>query len=263
MLDNSIFKKLADVMPPVLSLCSEAKERKGKTNFSLTAPGPIGFIALDRNAENVAIKAQQQGKTVHFADFTRGKFAAPLVGKPSPNFHTERWKAIYDSLQQCIEDKKIRTIVVDTGTQLYEDIRMARLGKLTQVMPHHYGPVNDELRSLIQTLNTSGKHLIITHKLDKEYKNDKWDGKSYARKGWSDMGFQCQMVIRHECEMVKNEEAEDGGPAIRPQFCTTVMDCNQNPLLKGLELYDADSTFFELAMKVYPDADPELFMDAE
>lgn len=263
MLDLSIFRPLAAELDPVLSLCSQAKERCGKTHFSLSAPGPIGYIALDRNAENVAKKAQKLGKLIHFADFTRGKYAAPLIGKPEPNFHVNRWKAIHDSLHSLMEDKSVRTIVIDTGTQLYEDVRMARLGKLTQVMPHQYGPVNDELRSLIQQLNTCGKHLIVTHKLDKEYKNDKWDGKSYERKGWKDMSFQCQMVLQHGCEMVKEEDESrlEQGHTTRPQFSTTVVDCNQNPLLKGIELYDDDNTFLELAMKVYPEADPSLFVD--
>lgn len=263
MLDPSIFRPLAASMQPVLSLCTAAKERKGKTHFALTAPGPIGYVALDLNAENVAVKAQQQGKAIKFADFSRGKFAAPMVGKPDVNFHVNRWKAINETLLSLAEDSNIRSIVVDTGTQLYEDIRMYKLGKLTQVMPHHYGPVNDELRALIQTLNGSGKHLIVTHKYDKEYKNDKWDGKSYARKGWSDMAYQCQINLRHECEMVKEDREEEieQGRTVRPQFCTVVEDCNQNPLLKGLELYDEASTFLELALKVYPDADPELFID--
>lgn len=263
MLDPSIFKPLAAAMSPVLSLCTTARERKGKTGFSLTAPGPIGFVALDRNAENVAIKAQQLGKTIQFADFTRGKYAAPIVGAPQPNFHVNRWKSINETLLMFAGDSAIRSIVIDTGTQLYEDIRMALLGKLTQVMPHQYGAVNDELRKLIQTLNTSGKHLIVTHKLDKEYKNDKWDGKSYERKGWKDLSYQCQINLRHECEMVKESDPDmiEQGRLIRPQFCTIIEDCNQNPMLKGLELYDADSTFLELAMRVYPEADPELFID--
>ncbi len=263
MLDPSIFKPLAASMSPVLSLCTTARERKGKTAFALTAPGRIGFVALDRNAENVAIKAQQQGKAIQFADFTSGKYAAPVFGKPEPNFHKTRWKAINETLLMFAADDAIRSIVIDTGTQLYEDIRMSILGKLTQVMPHQYGEVNDELRKLIQKLNTCGKHLIVTHKLDKEYKNDKWDGKSYERKGWKDMAYQCQINLRHECEMVKEDDpdAVEAGRTTRPQFCSVIEDCNQNPLLKGLELYDADSTFLELAMKVYPDADPELFID--
>jgi len=262
-LDPNVFRPLAASMAPVLSLCTCARERKGKTQFSLTAPGPIGFVALDRNAENVAIKAQQLGKTLHFADFTKGKYAAPMLSKPDANFHKNRWKAINDTLLSLAEAPDIRSIVIDTGTQLYEDIRMALLGKLTQVMPHQYGQVNDELRSLIQKLNTSGKHLIVTHKYDKEYKNDKWDGKSYERKGWKDMAYQCQINLRHECEMVKEdrEEQVELGRTVRPQFCTVIEDCNQNPLLKGLELYDDESTFFELATRVYPDADPELFID--
>lgn len=262
-LDLSIFKPLSDEPEPVLSLSTEGRERNGKTDFSLTAPGPIGFIALDSNAENVAKKAQKRGKEIRFADFTKGKYAAPLVGKPSPNFHTDRWKAIHDAIHSLMEDKSIRSIVVDTGTQLYEDIRLARLGKLVQVLPHQYGPVNDELRSLIQQLKHSGKHLIVTHKLGKEYKNDKWDGKSYERKGWSDMAFQCHMSLRHDCVMVKEEDENrlNEGHTTRPQFSTLIVDCNQNPLLKGIELYDDENTFLELAMKVYPDADPALFVD--
>jgi len=259
-LDNSIFRAPAKEMLPYLSICSEGKERQGKTHFAYSAPGPIGAIVLDRNNENVAIKAQREGRDIRIADFTQGKWVAPLVGKPNANFHIERWKAIHDACLMLANDKQIRSIVIDTGTQLYEDIRMAMLGKLVQVMPHQYGPVNDAMRSLIQTLNTSGKHIIITHKIDKEYKNDKWDGKSYERKGWKDMSFQCQMALRHECEMLR-EQQDDGSVNVRPQFLTRIIDCNQNPMLKGMELLDDNSTFLEVALLVYPEADPSLFVD--
>ena len=36
------------------------------------------------------------------------------------------------------------TVVMDTASEAHELSRLAAFGKLTQVMPHHYGPVNAE-----------------------------------------------------------------------------------------------------------------------
>lgn len=262
-LNSNVFKKPPKQFEYYLTLNTEGNERTGKSNFMFTAPGEIGVIMLDRNTENVAIKAQKLGKSIKLADFTDPNpktnpglcmhAIQPMQAiKSDKSFYEKRWEKIKEIYSNFLEDPTIRTIALDTGTQIYEDIRLARFGKLTQVMPIHYGPVNSELREMI--LAAKGKNLIVTHKLGKEYKNDKWDGKSFESKGWSDMRFNTQITLRHSCEMV----ADDDGVR-HPQFKITIEDCNQDPTLKGLELTDDECTFANLAQLVYPDADSDIW----
>ncbi len=51
---------------------------------------------------------------------------------------------------KALESKEIKSIVIDTASEAWELVRLARFGKLTQVMPQHYGPVNTEFRDMIK-----------------------------------------------------------------------------------------------------------------
>ena len=77
---------------------------------------------------------------------------------------------LISSYQWALAEPAVRTISVDTATELWELLRMARFGKLTQVMPYQYGPVNAEFRSLIRMAYASDKNLILLHKMRKVYK---------------------------------------------------------------------------------------------
>lgn len=272
-LDNKIFRKPAKEFEYKLTINSEGLERSGKTNFALTAPGPIGIIALDKNTENIAIKAQKAGKEIMLADFCDpdpkrnplAEFVLPVRAEPgkavkteqkaSKGFYEKRWDAISGAIFDLINEKSIRSIVIDSGTQLWEDIRLARFGKLAQVAPREYGIVNQEMRELIMAVKCN---LIVTHKLGKQYKGNDWDGRSYEGKGWSDIAYACQITLRQNCSMIRDEDSETPN-AKRPQFSANIMDCNQDANLRGMELADEDCSFQTLASLVYPDAPSELW----
>ena len=100
---------------------------------------------------------------------------------------------------------------------------MARFGKLSQVMPHQYGPVNAEWRRLIRKAYDSDVNLILLHKMKKKYVNDKWNG-SYERSGFADIGFLAQ------CNAEVSRDAETG------EFRCHVIDSRQNPDLANVDL---------------------------
>lgn len=236
---------LATGQPPRrLVVGVDGREKEGKTNFALTAPGPIAYQNFDIGAEGV-IQKFQTDKIIHEATYkipiSKGLSAADMAKVCEPvwdQFVKDRRLA----LDQILKGQ-IRSIVEDTGTDGWESLRLARLGKLTQVMPHHYGPVNAEYANLMREIYNTTGNLIVLHRLKPEYKDDKKTSR-YERRGYGDTGFIVQVNVI--CSRDGNGD-----------FHVTVKDCRQNPLLQGFDLVNEMATFPMLAMMVYPESSVE------
>jgi len=151
---------------------------------------------------------------------------------------------------ELLKSPDVRTVAIDTGTQLWNIYRMAEFGKLTQVQPWFYVPVNEEFRALIGMAYDSDKNVIFAHKNRKRYaqaakgsEKEVWDG-SYERSGFGEIGFLVQVNIKLT--------REDDPPY---DFVATVENCAQNGMLKGMELRNEQIGFATLASMVFPDTD--------
>ena len=114
--------------------------------------------------------------------------------------------------------------------------RRARLGKLTQVMPHHYVSVNAEFADMIKAVYNTPGNLIILHQLKSEWKDNPTTGKGnktgqFERDGFSGMGFLVQI------------NATAYRDAVTGVFHLIVRDCRQNPNIVGLDLEGAQASF--------------------
>lgn len=194
----------------------EGPQKVGKTHLSLTAPDPIAFYDMDIGTEGVVDKFKDKKIYVSQYDYR-------MLSGPNPTAAIlamwEKMKA--DFIWGC-QSPDILTPIVDTATEMWELVRMARFGKLTQVMPHNYGPVNAEFRDLLRLAYTCGKDVIFIHKMKAEYINDKRTGK-LERAGFNDMGFLVQINL----QAWRNQDGE---------FGMTIIDCRQNPEVNGVEL---------------------------
>ena len=137
-------------------------------------------------------------------------------------------------------DSKVRTVVMDTASEVWELLRMAAFGKLDHVMPHHYGPVNAEYRGLLRMAYVSDKNLILLHKVKNEYINDKRTG-NYERAGFTDTGFMVQVNVR--CWRRLNGDKQ-------LVFGMTIDDSRQNADVAGMELEGEMCSFPMLASVV-------------
>jgi hypothetical protein len=221
-----------------LIIALEGRERSGKTTFALSAPGPILYFPLDPGREGVLDKVLDE-KDVYLPTMPDGTI-------DTYDYHDatkmEEWSAMWErfklSFMRGLKNKDIRTVIVDTMTEAWELLRLAKLGKLTQVMPHQYGPVNAEFRALLKEPYRGDKNVIFIHKVKAEYINDKRTG-NMERQGFSDVGYQVQI------EMVTTWNQDDG-------FGLWVRNCRQNMEAAGLELPGPLATFPQLAMQVFP-----------
>jgi hypothetical protein len=184
-------------------------EKQGKTHFALTAPGPIAYFGLDIGTEGVI------GKFVTNKTIWAMEIIVPMDGVAA----TETWNKFYSTYEAVLNMNDIRTIILDTATEAWELLRLARFGKLTQVMPHHYGPVNAEYRKLIRAAYMSDKNLILLHKMKSVYVNDKRT-RDYERAGFSDTGF----LVQVNCQIYRDDDGI---------FNLYVVDCRQNSELMG------------------------------
>jgi hypothetical protein len=226
------FTRANGVLKRRLILSIEALEGVGKTRFTLTAPAPIAFLNFDYGLEGV-IEKFQVDKAIYVAaiklDFQGDKdriirAAEDELKKFEINYQT--------ALRQA------RTIVIDTGTELWELMRLAAFGKLSQVLPHHYAPVNQEMTRLIKLAYESEVNLILTHKLKEQWINDKKTG-LYEFAGNKDIPSLVQCHARLWSD-------PDG-------FHLQVGKCRQNVQCVGLELRNEMIDFATLATFVFPD----------
>lgn len=212
-------------------------EKQGKTHFALTAPGPIAMFSTDIGEEGVIDKFTN--KEVWVMDVAR---AESYSSKDTATKEFERLKTAYEDL---LKGNDVRTIIFDTATEIWEILRLARFGQLTQIMPYQYGPVNAEYRALIRKAYSYDKNVILLHKMKSQYINDKRTGE-YERAGFSDTGF----LVQVNAQMYRYSMS-DGG-----EFAIYIVDCRQEPSLIETELSGEMCNFPTMASLIFPEVDP-------
>ena len=239
------FQKMSAGVKKRLIVSVQGQEKSGKTHFSLTAPGPIAYFGMDIGEEGVVDKFLDSGKEIYSADAQIKVPNTIVMTKGGPTLDAEKaWEKMKVALVTALSNGGVRTVVVDTATEMWELIRLARFGKLTQVMPMQYGPVNAEMRGLLRAAFESDKNVILIHKVKAEYVNDKRTGRM-ERAGFSDTGYIVQVNLR------TYYDGEAG------EFGVEVINARQNMRLCG-DLYDGDiCTFPMIATMVLEDTSLE------
>lgn len=227
------FTRATTTLTPRLIVSVQGMDKHGKSSFALSAPGPIIYFNFDFGLEGVVHK-YAKNKEIYVKDYKVRK------GESIDRYETALVafkQDFYNALKTTA-----KSIVFDTATELWELLRLARFGRLAQVLPHNYAPVNAEYIQLIREAYDNDKNLILLHKLKKEYVNDKFNGK-YELAGYNGTSGLVQVNIR------VYRDGLDGA------FYIEVINCRQNALIGGMEcpLADVHSAFPMLAQWVFPD----------
>jgi len=241
------FTRVNSQPKPRIILSIEGLDKSGKTNLAFTAPGPLGYLEFDIGAEGVVEKFQDDKVILspkpYETRFDDGK------QKQDATVELSRFERDFKSSLS-----KLRTTVVDTASETWELLRLARHGKLTQVKPHHYVEANQEYRDFIRTAFENDSNLILLHKLKSTWMEGK-DGKSsktgeYERAGFSETGFLVQMNVR-----CWRQEAVEGDLGFRCQ----ILNSRHQPELAGMILENEQITFQTLGMMALPQLDPAVW----
>ncbi len=234
-----------------LVICTRARDKRGKTHFALTAPGPIAVVALDTGTKEVATKFLDKKELICSYHKVTGRLDSIADTQKTAE---REWELVKEAINVATDHPKVRTLMVDTGTEVHELVRLARFGKLEQVLPHHYGPVNKEMRDLVKrAYDREDLNVVWIHKEKKQYKQNKkgedsWTG-DYDMAGYADMPYLVDVTIEHY--WVNPTEDAPGRFGIR---VTGVG--RQTPDVCGLELEGDDCNFAMLATMLYPEVDP-------
>lgn len=242
------FEQVTSELPPRrLIMRIGGLEKDGKTHFALTAPGPIGILDCDRGLEGVAEKFVVAGKEIHMKNYRK-------MPNRTQDDHEARWDAVERDHRILLADRAIRSILWDTDTEMWEIIRMAYFGKLTQIKSHHYGEVNATFRKLIDEAFDADKNLILISRYKKQYvkksttsDDSVWNGK-YDAAGFSELPSIVQVNLR--AQLVRDEDGVCA-PTI------TVVNCRQNMGING-EVFEGDGACFSwIAANIIGGTSPE------
>jgi hypothetical protein len=233
-------QKKAGYRPRIL--CNvEGIQKHGKSHFSLTAPKWLWYMNFDKiSDEDILPKFDGQNIVVSQywpEDLT--KEAGQVV-----------WDKFLADWKEAKSNPDIRTIVVDTFTEVRNVCLQKSFGKVAQLgNSFMYGGPHQELRQLINEVYTTNKNLILVHKEKKLYTDGNWKG-DYELQGFADTPFLVQTNLR-----LSRTQDKDG----RWHFNCTVLDCSigQGPDLIGAELSDEACNFPTLATLIFPDTSIE------
>jgi len=200
-------------------------EKQGKTHFSLTAAGRTAYISLDVGHEGVIHK------------FKNSVTAFKDIKTPQNVEEAEKvWNEYKASYRAALSSPSVDVVTVDTKTEAWEVIRLAKLEKLSKVMPHYYEPVNFEFAKLIrEAFDYKDKSVIFIHKRKPKYVNDKKTD-DYEFAGFSKVPFLVQVSV----VVYRYPMDDDDYPG---EFAVCIEECRHNPDLVGFELVGSDCNF--------------------
>lgn len=240
-LRDTSFKRATSKVKRRLIMAIDAERGSGKTHFPLTAPGPIAYLNIDQNSDGVVQKFQDK-KEIYVTDIALPEMDAKNTDAVAEQA-CEIWQSSFcHDYLGAVRDSKVRTIVIDTGTETWELLRLALYGKLTQVISRDYGHANAIYSRLIREVVNTDKNLIITHKLTDEYVNDKSTGRR-KRAGFKWTGN----LVQVEMELWKVP-----GEPFPDKFHGLITKCTQQPEAEECELVGKDLCYDSLLEMVFP-----------
>ena len=245
------FKPVEPSSENSVSVLLTAHEKSGKTTFACTAPDPIAFIVTDAGSKQIIRKFPHKDILVSEHEIQRDADQAEW---------REEWKKMKNSILSAAANPQVKTVVADTGTEVYELLRLAEFGKLEKVLPSKYVTTNKEMRDLLKLcMKREDLNFIWIHKYKKEYvdKGDKgvanWNGK-YESAGFGDAAFILDVATVSRFQDPKPDE---------PGYFSlqVVGAARQTASAAGVVLRSDDGDlplcFGSLAWSVYPETDRE------
>lgn len=217
----------------------EGREKKGKTHFSLTAPGPMIYFNSDEGLDRVEPNVKFPNldlRVVDIPDITRDGHPDKVADEA-----LKVWEWL--KIQHIKALDSARTVVYDSFTEIWELARLARFGKLTQVQSHHYGPVNREFHDFIREYSKYSANLILLHKVMPEFENKA----EMERKGFSHVGFDVDDFFRvgRDADGIHFVECIESG---------------HNSGITGMVFKEPTNTFTDIAMAMFPNSLPTDWM---
>lgn len=234
-----IFSKYQPKLTRKACISVEGREKRGKTHFSLTAPGPIIYFNLDEGLDRVQPEVKFPNldlRVVNLPNFSRDGH---------PDRVAEEALKVWDQIKEMHVNalSSARTVVYDSFTEIWEIARLARFGKLQQVQWFHFGPINREFHDFVREFTKHDANLILLHKSMAEKDVNGNGTGAYERKGFSHIGFDVD-------DFFKVDRDETGA------FYVECLESGHNPAIKGKVFKEPGNTFVDVALSLFPASSP-------
>lgn len=225
----------------------QGPEKTGKDHMAFTyTGGPIYVHSFDIGLEGV-IQKFQTTREIYVAEYEievqPGEGTDREVGESANKVWNQFVSNFKDSIASTVKEG---LVIADTGTEVWELLRLASFGKLAQVMPHMYAKPSAEMRDLVRS-SYDGCNVAWLHKMTDEWENTtdssgKEKGRKTgrkARKSFGDMPFLVQVNVE-----TSKTQVEGGGA----EFLATIIDCRLNPSCEGMVLDNDFNALLDLAL---------------
>jgi hypothetical protein len=172
----------------------------GKTHFTKGMPPKIAYQGIDYGHSGVIDDEVEAGTLIPAVGY---EYPAEVQkdGEPDSKFFErvqraagKQWKMLCDDFQAAL-DSDARTLAVDTGTELYEIMVMARCGKLVEIPPLMRGKMKREFGTLLRRLLQTQKSLAYL-----ATEGDVWKGNkptdATKPEGFAKLGHYAETVVR-------------------------------------------------------------------
>jgi hypothetical protein len=260
---NQVLHRKGSFLPMTVGL--HGKPSEGKTEFALGSPGLIAGITVDRG--HVGMMLNPKPPATRNPNTLWKVIDPPMVSAAKQEEFTTYWVSIRSAHYDVIAMPEVRTVLSDGDSDGWEIQRMSAFGKLTQVPSHLYVGVNAERRAYYARLTDSGKFLVFTNKMTKEYVtvynaitgqpevNDKgqpvrrWSGR-WERKGFDDLDYSLQVSL--ECYREGAKYDDQGNLIEAGEFAARIELCKANKQLEGDVLSGQDCNMRSMLQHVYP-----------
>jgi hypothetical protein len=232
-----VVKADGEVYPRLLVVIT-GHDKRGKTHFGLTAPTPSLIISSDIGTEGVVDQFVKSGKEIY-------EYHWALPSKQ------EKAKALFDKVTEvyyaALEDKNIRSVIIDTESELWELLRLYKFGKLDKIPSYKYGEVNAIAKRMYKKAYDHQKNLVLLRKYKKKYVGAEWHG-DYEPSGYNDIDYIVQAVLTADRYPRSKDETN-------PDFFITIDKSRHASEKEGTVLEGPMCSFQFLANELLPDVD--------
>jgi len=230
------FQRIKPIRIKRIAMEVSAETKAGKTRLILTMTPPVAILNFDRSLNDILPEFPDVDLIVK--DFSQKYSEGEVVGQAQAEMLEREFGAAYRAL---LDNKHVRSIGIDKGTTLWEVMRYAEWGKITNIKAHHYVPVNARMRRYMSAYLSHDKNLIVTHDTKEEWLDEKPTGRMLVD------GFKyTPSLMQVNASMWREKEGDR-------EFKMLITGCGTNADLVGWEFVNADIDFKKIAPMVMDD----------
>lgn len=194
-------------------LSTEGEEKSGKTTFELSAEGPLGILDLDgglaraiSGRQDLKAKLEQPGTQYEFYSIRTPSGLNRKKDDEVLALFTPVLRRLQQDFDRMVLDKRIRTLVIDTASQLWKLIEYVGSGRMGNYPYNLRIELNATYTGMLDAIRCERKHAVLTHRVKDEWKKDA-SGQSQqtgkmVRDGFSDSKYAVDANLLCRAEIV-------------------------------------------------------------